>query len=98
VSWLLVLITGSTAVKPGSDFEERWMMIIGPLLDGLFANVAYTAGPIFDEIFYREKPRRQLFKAVYTFAVVVTGLPGVWALVAWLSTVITEAKIHLDNG
>lgn len=30
VSWLLVLIAGSAAVKPGEDFEEPIMMIIGP--------------------------------------------------------------------
>lgn len=30
VSWLLVLIAGGAAVKPGLDFEEPIAMIVGP--------------------------------------------------------------------
>ena len=45
VTWVLVLVAGSAAVKPGVDFEEPIMMIVGPLLYAIFANVAYTSGP-----------------------------------------------------
>ena len=34
VTWLLVLCVGSLAVKPGVDFEEPIMMIIGPIIYG----------------------------------------------------------------
>jgi signal transduction histidine kinase len=35
VTWPLVLFVGSLAVKPGEDFEERFMMIIGPIMYGI---------------------------------------------------------------
>jgi hypothetical protein len=38
-SWLLVLIAGSAAVKPGVDFEEPIAMLIGPVIYGFLANV-----------------------------------------------------------
>jgi hypothetical protein len=39
VCWLLVLSVGSLAIKPGEDFEEPFMMIIGPIIYGIFAKV-----------------------------------------------------------
>ena len=45
-SWILVLIAGSAAVMSGEDFEEPILMIFAPALYAVFANVAYTAGPI----------------------------------------------------
>ena len=41
-SWILVLVAGSAAVKPGEDFEEPLMMITGPLVYCIFANLCYT--------------------------------------------------------
>jgi|SRR5215470_2891701 len=76
VTWVLVLVAGSAAVKPGEDFGEPLMMIFGPLLYGVFAHIAYTAGPIFDTVFYRGNPRKKLFRAGYIFSLVLTGLPG----------------------
>jgi hypothetical protein len=93
LAWVLVLVAGSAAVKPGVDFEEPIMMIFGPLLYAIFANVPYTSGPIFDTVFYRENPRRHLFKAGYFFSLVLTSLPGVRAVVAWISTLVTGKKL-----
>ena len=93
VTWVLVLVAGSAAVKPGVDFEEPIMMIVGPLFYAIFANVAYTSGPIFDTIFYRQKPRKHLFKTGYAFSIVLTAAPGVWAVVAWISTLVTGKKL-----
>lgn len=40
LTWTLVLVAGSGAVKPGEDFEEPLMMIFGPVLYAGFANLA----------------------------------------------------------
>lgn len=66
-TWLLVLFAGSASVKPGVDFEEPMLMLIGPPLYGILANVAYTAGPVFDMIVYRGAPLRHLLRAGYVF-------------------------------
>jgi hypothetical protein len=50
-SWSLVLVAGSAAVKPGEDFQERLMMIAGPLVYCIFANICYTFGWIVDAVF-----------------------------------------------
>jgi len=81
-TWILVLVAGSAAVQPGEDFEEPLMMIFGPLLYALFANLAYTAGPVLDTVYFHAAPRRGLFKAGYISSLVLTALPGVWAVVA----------------
>ncbi len=39
VTWFLVLIAGSAAVKTGVDFEEPIAMVIGPFIYGFLANV-----------------------------------------------------------
>jgi hypothetical protein len=93
MTWLLVLVAGSAAVKPGEDFEEPLVMIFGPILYAIFANIAFTAGPIYDTTFYRGTPRKKLFKTGYIFSLILTALPGVWAVVAWLSTVFTGRKL-----
>ena len=93
VSWILVLVAGSAAVKPGEDFEEPIMMIFGPVLYAIFANLAYTAGPLYDMAFYQASPRKTLFKLGYIFSLVLTALPGAWAVVAWLYTVVSGHKL-----
>jgi fumarate reductase subunit C len=93
VTWVLVLVAGSAAVKEGEDFEEPIMMIFGPILYAVFANIAYTAGPIYDVTFYRGSPRKTLFKVGYKFSLILTALPGLWAVVAWLMTVVTGQKL-----
>jgi len=93
VTWWLVLIAGSAAVKPGEDFEEPIMMLIGPVFYGIMANVCYTFGWIIDVAVYRGSPRKGLFKAGFIFSLVLTALPGIWAVVAWLITVYTGRKL-----
>jgi hypothetical protein len=92
-SWLLVMIAGSAAVEPGVDFEEPLVMITGPFVFALMANVCYTLGWLVDTVAFRGAPRTRLYKAGMAFSVVITALPGIWAVVAWLITVITGQKL-----
>jgi hypothetical protein len=93
VTWVLVLCVGSLAVKPGVDFEEPIMMIIGPIIYGVCANLCYSLGCIVDTLFYRGRPRNPLWKAGLIFSVVLTALPGIWAVIAWCITLYTGKKL-----
>jgi hypothetical protein len=93
ISWLLVLIAGSAAVKLGVDFEEPIAMIIGPFIYGVLANICYTLGWIVDTTFFIGRPRPRLYKAGVIFSIVLISLPGVWAVIAWIMTVITGQKL-----
>jgi len=93
VSLLLVLIAGSAAVKPGEDFEEPLAIIIGTAIYLAMANVCYTLGWVVDTIWYNGNPRKRLYQSGLTLAVVLSALPGVWAVVAWLITVCTGRKL-----
>jgi hypothetical protein len=93
VTWWLVMIAGSAAVKPGVDFEEPLAMLFGPFVYAGFANLCYCLGPIFDLVIYSKKPRVWLFKAGLFFSLTLTALPGLWAVTAWLMTVVTGTKL-----
>ena len=94
VTWFLVLIAGSAAVKPGEDFKEPIIMILGLPIYAVMANLAYRMGPMVDAVVAPGgSPRKALFKAGYIFSVVLTALPGAWALMAWLMTVVTGKKL-----
>lgn len=93
VSWLLVLIAGSAAVKEGEDFIEPLALFSGPVLYGIMANICYTFGWIFDLASRRSMPSRDLFRAGLIFSMVLTALPGLWAVFAWLMTDITGHKL-----
>jgi hypothetical protein len=92
-SWLLVMTAGSAAVKPGEDFEEPLAMLSGTVIYVALANVCYTLGWVVDTVWYNGRPRRRLYKSGLILAVVLTALPGVWAVVAWLITVYTGRKL-----
>jgi hypothetical protein len=92
-TWFLVLCVGSLAVKPGVDFEEPIMMIIGPIIYGMLANLCYSFGWIVDTGFYRGCPRTKLYKAGLIFSLVLTALPGIWAIIAWCITLYTGKKL-----
>lgn len=93
VTWLLVMCVGSMAVKPGVDFEEPIMMIIGPFIYAICANLCFTLGWIVDTSFYRGRPRNRLWKAGLIFSSVLTALPGIWAVIAWCITLYTGKKL-----
>lgn len=76
VTWLLVLVVGSLAVKPGVDFEEPIMMIVGPIIYGVVANICFSFGWIVDAMVYLGRPRAVLYKTGLIFSVVLTALPG----------------------
>jgi hypothetical protein len=93
ITWFLVLIAGSAAVKPGVDFEEPIAMIFGPIIYGVMANFCYSLGSIVDLLSYLKRPRTFLFKAGLFFSLALTALPGLWAVAAWLITVYTGKKL-----
>lgn len=92
-AWFLVMFAGSAAVKPGVDFEEPVAMIFGPLLYGIAANLCYCFGPLIDLTFFAGSPRVWIFKAGLIFSLILTAIPGLWALTAWLITVYTRQKM-----
>jgi len=93
ITWFLVMIAGSAAVKPGEDFEEPLAMIFGPVIYAFIANACYTLGWIADTLSSQGRPRVGLYKTGVVFSVVLTALPGAWAVVAWLMTLITGHKL-----
>jgi hypothetical protein len=92
-SWLLVLVAGDAAVKPGVDFEEPLAMVFGPGVYLAIANLCYTLGWVVDITFYRGSPREKLFRTGLVFSIVLTALPGTWAVLAWLITLHTGQKL-----
>jgi hypothetical protein len=93
ISCLLVLVAGSAAVKEGEDFVEPLALIAGPVFYGIMANICYTFGWISDLASRRSMPSRDTFRAGLIFSLVLTALPGLWAVVAWLITIITGHKL-----
>jgi len=76
ITWWLVLIAGSAAVKPGVDFEEPFAMILGPFVYGLIANLCFSLGSVVDLLFYRGRPRVFLFRVGLFFSFALTALSG----------------------
>ena len=93
VAWWLVWVAGSAAVKPGVDFEEPIGMVFGPILFAVLANICYTFGTLVDFLQNDGAPSKRLFKIGLYFSVLVTALPGLWALTAWIGTLITGRKL-----
>lgn len=93
VAWWLVLVAGGAAVKPGEDFAEPLAMFSGPGLSVILANVGYTFGWLPDVALYRGSPGKRLFRSGFMFSLVLTALPGIWAVVALLITVHTGRKL-----
>ncbi len=93
-SWLLVMIAGSAAVKPGIDFVEPLVLVLGPIAFAILANLCYTFGWIVDAAAFRGAPRAGLFKAGVVFSLLLTASPGIGALVAWLMTIVTGRKLE----
>ena len=68
-------------------------MIFGPVLYGIMANICYTFGWILDISAFHGSPRKGLFRAGFIFSLVLTALPGIWAVIAYLITVCTGQKL-----
>ena len=69
------------------------MLIIGPIIYAIFANLCYSLGWAVDTMIYRGRPRTVLYKAGLIFSVILTALPGAWAVVAWCITLYTGKKL-----
>ena len=93
ITWFLVLIVGGASVKPGVDFAEPIMMILGPVAYVIMANICYTFGWVLDVATNNDGPRKALFKAGFIFSIALTALPGAWAIAAYLITVHTGRKL-----
>ncbi len=93
ITWWLVIIAGSAAVKPGVDFEEPVAMIVGPFFYAIAANICYTLGSLVDFIRNAGVPSKRLFKVGLIFSQVITSLPGFWALITWIGTLVTGQKL-----
>ena len=68
-------------------------MIVGPAIYLVLANIFYTLGSLFDIAFFDGLPSPRLFKAGLIFSIILTALPGLWAVAAWLITVFTGHKL-----
>jgi hypothetical protein len=88
------MFAGSASVKPGVDFEEPIVMIIGPFIYAVIANVCYTFGWLYDVVRFTGSPRTHLYKAGVIFSVTLTALPGLWAVIAWCTTLLTGQKLE----
>jgi len=68
-------------------------LILRPFAYAMLANICYTFGGIFDVLWYRGHPRIALFRAGLYFSIALTATPGLWALYAWISTLVTGHKL-----
>jgi hypothetical protein len=93
VTWWLVAIAGSAAVKPGVDFEEPIAMIVGPPVYVVLANICYTFGFVANLIISRGKPVKRLFVIGLMFSLALTALPGLWAVYCWIHSIVTGQKM-----
>jgi|SRR4051812_1876675 hypothetical protein len=92
-SWLLLMTAGSAAVETGEDFVEPLVMFSACGIYIALLNVCYTLGWVVDTVLYNGRPRVRLHKSGLILAMILTALPGVWAVVAWLITLSTERKL-----
>ena len=65
----------------------------GTVIYAALANFCYTLGWVVDTAFYNGRPRRGLYKSGLILTAVLSALPGVWAVVAWLITIYTGRKL-----
>jgi hypothetical protein len=68
-------------------------MILGPPLYILLANLAYSVGWLVDRTFFNNTARAWQLRAGIVFSMALTSLPGLWAIVAWLTTIGTGKKL-----
>jgi len=68
--------------------------IFGSAIYAGIANACYTLGWVADTVSSQRRPRIGLYKTGVVFSVLLTALPDVWAVVAWLMTLITGHKLN----
>jgi hypothetical protein len=86
VSWILVLYIGLglLPVQVGFNYWEPFVMILGPILYCVSANLCYSLGWVIDTMLsYRGHPRVFLYKAGLIFSLILTALPGFCSVVAY---------------
>jgi hypothetical protein len=97
LSLVLMEIIGATIVKPGEDFEEPLAILFGSLAFGIFANVGYTLGWIFERRFVKGDAdnhrvfRRVFFRLGLALSCALATLPMWVILFAW-------ALYHITGG
>ena len=77
----------------GVDFVEPLVILPGTALYIAMANICYTLGWVVDTTLYDGRPRTRLYKSGLVFAAILTALPGVWAVIAWVITIHTGQKL-----
>ena len=77
----------STSAGPHNPWEFP-IALIGQLL-----NVCCTLGWVVDTVLYNGRPRTRLYKSGLILAGVLSALPGVWAVAAWLITLFIGRKL-----
>ena len=95
ITWFLVLIAGSSAVKPGEDFEEPLAMINGTIMYACIANACYALGWIADTVSSQSHPRIGLYKGgsdLLRSSQRIAGCVGCGR--AWLMTLSTGHKLN----
>ena len=68
-------------------------MILGPPVYAVLANCCYFLGPLLNSFDRRGKPNKKLFRTGLFFSLSITALPGLWAVLAWVGTLITGRKL-----
>jgi hypothetical protein len=94
ISIVLVLVAGSAAVKPGTDFVEPLGLILFPVVFGIASNLCYTAGWIIDIVLFCSAPRLRLFRTGLIASTALASQPGLWAVIAWMITIYTGHKLE----
>jgi hypothetical protein len=87
VGTCIVMVAADFATPPGKysvDLDSPLLSLFGAVIYAVFANLAYTAGPVIDSLCFRGSPRRNLLKAGYFFSLLLTTLPGALSVAVWL--------------
>jgi hypothetical protein len=92
-SRLAVVILGSLAVPAGEDFGEPFISIIGLPICAAAANLCYATATDINTSSERGSPNRNLVIFGIWFSVALTALPGMWAALAWMVTVVRGTPI-----
>ena len=87
------LFIESMSIQQGSGVRGVLAYLIGVPLYALVANVVYTFAPYYDAKNFIGRPRVKFYTNGTIVWGVLTALPGVWAVVAFIITAITGKKL-----